>query len=774
MTYRVYAGWRSGVAAALWLALLCGSAAASQAISARAVAAPTIIQQPASVTAAIGDNVAFTVVAAGVNLSYQWYRNGLALSGATNSTYALYAVTTAAAGNYRVTVRNTAGSANSATVTLTVMKDAAPTITTQPASLAVTVGDSATLSVTATGVGLYYQWYKSNRAIAGASAAAYTIDAVTTASAGSYCVMVKNSGGSVTSAAATLTVSAVTAPVITTQPVDVKVATGSSATFSVVASGSNLSYQWYKGGTAIADATSADYTIAVVATADVGSYSVRVQNTRGQVKSTTATLRIGSAVTAPTITRQPTAVVATINTSASLSVSVSGTGLSYQWYKNGAAITGATSATYTVSPVSLDAIGAYYVIVTNGAGSVTSSSAMLCVVNGYGIWAVYEQNGGTASGSSEQCSATAANESTVWVTNAGVLTMTNMTLATSGSSTSLSNSALYGLNAAVLNTSGTIAISGGAVTTTGAGAGGIVAVGSGATTTISGGTVKTSGNYAGGVAALQGGVIKCANTTISTTGVSAPALSTGAGGGTVSCTGGVLTTAGTESPGLLSTGAVTVSGATVKAAAAEAAALDGSSALLLSATTLSSGQQCGVLLYSSTGSAGSATGVFTMANGALTAAVGPLFYVTNTTGIIKVTGASLTAASGTLLSASSSRWGASGSNGGVARFLAAAETLTGNVVSDNLSAISLILTNSTTLTGAINSAALTLDGTSKWIVTAKSTLTTLTDTSGIAGAAITNIIGNGATVYYDKSLTGNSYLGGKTYSLVNGGYLRPQ
>lgn len=68
-------------------------------------------------------------------------------------------------------------------------------------------------------------------------------------------------------------------------------------------------------------------------------------------------------------------------------------------------------------------------------------------------------------------------------------------------------------------------------------------------------------------------------------------------------------------------------------------------------------------------------------------------------------------------------------------------------------------------------AALTLDSTSWWTVTADSTLTTLTG-AVISGSTITNITGNGHTVYYDKST--NTALGGKTYTLAGGGQLVPR
>jgi hypothetical protein len=95
------------------------------------------------------------------------------------------------------------------------------------------------------------------------------------------------------------------------------------------------------------------------------------------------------------------------------------------------------------------------------------------------------------------------------------------------------------------------------------------------------------------------------------------------------------------------------------------------------------------------------------------------------------------------------------------------------VLTGTSSSISLNLKHASTLKGKIDKAALTLDATSRWTVTANSTLSALSDTSGISGDVISNIIGNGHTVTYDASLAANRLLGGKTYSLANGGRLMP-
>ena len=93
-----------------------------------------------------------------------------------------------------------------------------------------------------------------------------------------------------------------TAPSITTQPTNQTVTAGQSATFSVTAAGTApLSYQWQKGTTAIAGATSASYTTAATTTADNGTqYRVVVSNSEGNATSNAATLTVNAATPSTT------------------------------------------------------------------------------------------------------------------------------------------------------------------------------------------------------------------------------------------------------------------------------------------------------------------------------------------------------------------------------------------------------------------------------------------------------------------------------------------
>jgi hypothetical protein len=167
---------------------------------------------------------------------------------------------------------------------------------------------------------------------------------------------------------------------ITTQPSSQSVVAGGSASFSVAASGSALNYQWNFNGTPIAGATSSTYSFSNAQSANSGNYTVTVSNSANSVTSSAATLSVTAAPTAPTITTQPSSSSNVVGNAVSFSVSVSGTApFSYQWRKDGVPIGGATSATYSISSTATSDAASYTVVVTNGVGSVTSTSAVLTI-----------------------------------------------------------------------------------------------------------------------------------------------------------------------------------------------------------------------------------------------------------------------------------------------------------------------------------------------------------------------------------------------------------
>lgn len=195
----------------------------------------------------------------------------------------------------------------------------------------------------------------------------------------------------------------------------------------------------------------------------------------------------------------------------------------------------------------------------------------------------------------------------------------------------------------------------------------------------------------------------------------------------------------------------------------------------------SGSSKSGVMIYQSmSGDAVGTEGSVTATDSTLVAtnAAAPMFYVTNSTGTVTLTNTTVTEASGVLVKAAAGQWGTEGANGGHAILIASNETLEGNLVADAVSTVALSLADGSTLTGAIDtestakSAAVTLDATSSWSVTADSNLTSLVG-AAVSGTTVTNITGNGHTVTYDLSATENAYLGGATYTLAGGGTLTP-
>jgi hypothetical protein len=224
--------------------------------------------------------------------TYQWRKNSVNISGATNSTLSGTVASVGAAGTYDcVVTESLLGTATtSSTATLTV--PTTTSITGQPSSLTRCTGTSATFTVTATGEGLTYQWKKDGVNVSGTSAS-YTISSVAVSDAGSYTCAVTGTCGTVTSSAAVLTVN--TSPAITDQPDNITACTGDNATFSVTATGSGLTYQWTKDEANITGATSSSYSISGIDAFNAGDYQCVIIGTCATVYSTVATLTTGSA-----------------------------------------------------------------------------------------------------------------------------------------------------------------------------------------------------------------------------------------------------------------------------------------------------------------------------------------------------------------------------------------------------------------------------------------------------------------------------------------------
>lgn len=168
---------------------------------------PVITAQPQSATILTGTSQQLSVTANGDEMGYQWYKDGVAIDGATHASYAA-----SSAGGYTVTVANTAGSVTSSAAVIAVSSSVtAPVINVQPVAQTVNGGTGATLWAAVNGVSVAYQWYRNDVAIPGATAPIYRITTANASSAGSYKLVATNSAGTATSSSVALTVNVISA-----------------------------------------------------------------------------------------------------------------------------------------------------------------------------------------------------------------------------------------------------------------------------------------------------------------------------------------------------------------------------------------------------------------------------------------------------------------------------------------------------------------------------------------------------------------------------------
>ncbi len=230
-------------------------------------------------------------------------------SGVTTSSYTPPSLTATKYYRCKITVTGTCTGItspyNTASVQITV--NSATAITSNPSNQSVCAGSTATFIVLATGTSLTYQWQSCATAtgtyssISGATSTSYAVNA-SPANNGYYykCQVSGSCGAAKTSNYASLTVNSL--PSITSNPSDQSVCLGSTATFSVSATGSGLTYQWQKSGsigmtiynnTPISGATSSSYSFTPSLDDNNFTYRCIVSNSCSAT-SNPATLRVSS------------------------------------------------------------------------------------------------------------------------------------------------------------------------------------------------------------------------------------------------------------------------------------------------------------------------------------------------------------------------------------------------------------------------------------------------------------------------------------------------
>lgn len=354
--------------------------------------------------------------------------------------------------------------------------------------------------------------------------------------------------------------------------------------------------------------------------------------------------------------------------------------------------------------------------------------------------------------SGQTITSTGSDENAVLVQNGANVTMKNIILdRTSSNSTGGDNASFYGVGAGMLVTDGVLNLLNSEINTDSAGGAGVFAYGSG-TVNVENTTIHTIQDTSGGIHAAGGGTLNAANLTVTTEGNSSAAIRSDRGGGTMTVNGGIYTSNGSGSPAVYCTADITVNNADLIANGSEAVCIEGLNSLKLKNCNLTgnmpqdSQNDCiwNVILYQSmSGDSQIGNSSFSMEDGTLTAKNGGVFYTTNTESTFHLSNVKINYADRNDFflkctgNSNARGWGQEGSNGADCTFTAENQEMQGNIIWDSISKLDFNMSNGSVLKGAVvqdesnagnggsGYANVTIDASSKWIVTENSTVSKL-------------------------------------------------
>lgn len=394
--------------------------------------------------------------------------------------------------------------------------------------------------------------------------------------------------------------------------------------------------------------------------------------------------------------------------------------------------------------------------------------------DGYTAVSAYSEDAAIAN---ETVASTGTDENAILVDSGATVSVTDSEITrTSSDSTGGDSASFYGVGAALLVTDGTLNVDNSTITTDASGGAGVFAYGSGVAN-VTDTEIRTAQGASGGLHVAGGGTLTATNCAVETDGGSSAAIRSDRGGGTMTIDGGSYTANGTGSPAIYCTADITVSNATLTATGSEAVCIEGKNSLSLSDCTLTGDMpenaqnDCTwtVILYQSmSGDSEIGTSEFTMTGGTLESKNGGVFYTTNTSSAFRLENVRLVYAEDCPFlfkctgNANARGWGQSGQNGAESSFTAVGQTMEHDIVWDSISTLAVSLESGTVWSGAFvqdesnaggggtGTAALTVDGTSTWIVTGDSVLTTLVNHGTIAdpdGNSVTIRSASGETIF---------------------------
>jgi subtilisin family serine protease len=250
---------------------------------------PYIGKQPEPATVSPGDSVVLLVEAEGGDLNYQWFKDGLELPTANQSSLTIATAVEGDTGVYHVEVYNQFGSVRSDPVEVKVGIFPVRIIH-QPSGSNVVEGLPAQFSVSVSGTPPFQvQWFKDDQPITGATESIFEIENAEIGDSGSYHAVISNTATpeGVNSETAVLNVQKrQLGPTIIKQSPSLSVPEGQSVELFVQAAGTGpLAYQWFFSGSELAGENSPSLIVSSVSAQNSGNYHFVVSNRVGQVMS---------------------------------------------------------------------------------------------------------------------------------------------------------------------------------------------------------------------------------------------------------------------------------------------------------------------------------------------------------------------------------------------------------------------------------------------------------------------------------------------------------
>jgi hypothetical protein len=340
---------------------------------------PAVTISPSSATIDLGQSEAFTSAASNGTspYSYQWYLDGVTVSGAAGATWTFVS---ASAGSHTVYL-NVTDSVGVIAIskTATVKVNGVPSVTISPNPITMDVGQSRLFTSTVfNGTSpYYYQWYLNGVPVLGATNSTWTFTPSSPISYNVYVNITDSAGLAAESNIATVTVNPALSVGIS--PASVVLDAGQSPLFtSTVSLGTPpYSYQWYLNSALVAGANGTTWT---PITPSAGSYTVHLvvtDDVGAKKTSNTATITVHGPLF---VTVSPASVIQGVFQSQLFNSTVSGgtSAYSYQWYFNDTLVPGATSVTWTF-PSSPAGVYTVYVEVTDGVGVQATSNTVAII-----------------------------------------------------------------------------------------------------------------------------------------------------------------------------------------------------------------------------------------------------------------------------------------------------------------------------------------------------------------------------------------------------------